>query len=883
MQGEFVSWFKDLMRSEDAPSGRTPHPWQIELAVDPVCRDRLIRVPTGLGKTAGTVLAWLWNRVRRDDPAWPRRLVFCLPMRVLVEQTDAEIRGWLSRGGYGNVGVYRLMGGCDVGEWHLAPERPAVLIGTQDMLLSRALNRGYASPRARWPVEFGLLHQDALWVMDEVQLMDVGLATSAQLQAFRRAREREGSSLRPCRTWWMSATLQRRWMETADTRAFIGDLPQLSIDRGARVGGVWEVQKTRLPVEVRTDPAAIAERVVELHDKSHAGEHGRITLAIFNTVEFAVSVHAAIAKQRSDVELRLVHSRFRGHERKDWRTRFLERRHCSKGADRIIISTQVVEAGVDVSATTLVSELAPWPSLVQRFGRAARYGGKANVLVLDREVDEKGALPYAVEELNAARDEIERVNDVSQAALEDFEAGMNDAARATLYPYAPLHILTRRELEDLFDTTPDLMGADLDVSRFIRSGDERDVLVFWRDVPKDEQPPDDWQPGRDELCPVSFLRARDWLCVPRSERLKEACRAWVWSYLKGAWQRATRRDLIPGRTVLVERGFGGYHDDHDAPDPRPRGFTGERRDVPSAVPVSTTPAQIAEESEAREDLSAFPWKTVATHGREVGAEARRLAGSLAPSRADLLDLAGRWHDLGKAHAAFQACIRADASGRPARTDLAKAPDGAWLPLKQLYRIDESDQRRGFRHELASALALFGVLRRCHPEHPALLGAHRELFMALGFDIAQSGEKPGPLEAEILALSAADFDLLVYLVASHHGKVRTSLHASPRDQDYPVRDGRGLPIRGVREGDRVPPTALCDGAGKVRTLPELGLTLAPATLGVSRVTGASWSERALGLLRRHGPFALAFLEALLRAADVNASRLRTPDPLLGGSA
>ena len=34
-------------------------------------------------------------------------------------------------------------------------------------------------------MEFGLLNRDALWVMDEVQLMDVGLATSAQLQAFR--------------------------------------------------------------------------------------------------------------------------------------------------------------------------------------------------------------------------------------------------------------------------------------------------------------------------------------------------------------------------------------------------------------------------------------------------------------------------------------------------------------------------------------------------------------------------------------------------------------------------------------------------------------------------------------------------------------------------
>ena len=74
------------------------------------------------------------------------------------------------------------MGGADAGGWHLYPEADAVLIGTQDMLLSRAMNRGYASPRARWPMEFGLLNQDALWVMDEVQLMD---AASQHRDSFR--------------------------------------------------------------------------------------------------------------------------------------------------------------------------------------------------------------------------------------------------------------------------------------------------------------------------------------------------------------------------------------------------------------------------------------------------------------------------------------------------------------------------------------------------------------------------------------------------------------------------------------------------------------------------------------------------------------------------
>lgn len=57
------------------------------------CQSRLIHIPTGLGKTAGVVLAWLWNRLQIRNqkseirnPDWPRRLVYCLPMRTLVEE-----------------------------------------------------------------------------------------------------------------------------------------------------------------------------------------------------------------------------------------------------------------------------------------------------------------------------------------------------------------------------------------------------------------------------------------------------------------------------------------------------------------------------------------------------------------------------------------------------------------------------------------------------------------------------------------------------------------------------------------------------------------------------------------------------------------------------
>jgi CRISPR-associated endonuclease/helicase Cas3 len=345
------------------------------------CLSQLIEVPTGLGKTAAVILAWIWNRVVLKRSEWPRRLLLTLPMRTLVEQTRDSARTWLSALGLTNeVGLHILMGGEYSGDWDLQPEKDAILIGTQDLLLSKALNRGYASSRAHWPMEFGLLNQDCLWVLDEVQLMDVGLATTAQLQAFRRDDGFEGKLIRPCVTWWMSATLQPDWLVSADTRPMVGELREtlVRIPTEERVGGPWTVSKPYALLPMK-DAKAWAAKAWETHLAGNAGEYGRITLLIANTVRTARELHAVLvglrgkAKEPTEkaVDLRLVHSRFRGMERAPWREEFLRREACNAKVDRIIVATQVVEAGVDISATTLFAELAPWASLVQRFGRAA--------------------------------------------------------------------------------------------------------------------------------------------------------------------------------------------------------------------------------------------------------------------------------------------------------------------------------------------------------------------------------------------------------------------------------------------------------------------------------------------------------------------------------
>ncbi|MDE2154977.1 MAG: DEAD/DEAH box helicase [Xanthomonadaceae bacterium] len=157
-----------------ATGKESPYPYQRLLATR-TWPDTL-NVPTGMGKTAAVTLAWLhkrgWLHDSRQAPIdmdTPRRLVWCLPMRVLVEQTEENIRDWLDKlgalgkAGEGKVSVHVLMGGADdLKTWAEFPEEDMILIGTQDMLLSRALMRGYGMSRYQWPIHFSLLHNDCL-------------------------------------------------------------------------------------------------------------------------------------------------------------------------------------------------------------------------------------------------------------------------------------------------------------------------------------------------------------------------------------------------------------------------------------------------------------------------------------------------------------------------------------------------------------------------------------------------------------------------------------------------------------------------------------------------------------------------------------------------
>ncbi|MCA9627048.1 MAG: CRISPR-associated endonuclease Cas3'', partial [Myxococcales bacterium] len=396
-----------------------------------------------------------------------------------------------------------------------------------------------------------------------------------------------------------------------------------------------------------------------------------------------------------------------------------------------------------------------------------------------------------------------------------------------------------------------------------------------------EGPPSaDLQPHRSELCSVPVERARAWLLGSPND--PGAIAAFVWDYVSGSWVRLRYGSLYPGQTILVGAAAGGYDVD--------TGFTGVSAKRGSVVPTLAHPPELTSETRAdlasaRDDVSVYPYKTIATHGQEAATVARTLGRDLGlPTDViETLVIAAALHDIGKSHPAFQYACSADKRDPQVRDrqDLAKAPNEVWRRGVDLFSPPGALKRRGFRHELVSVLMLFEWLRQTDPMHDALLGPHVALIEAGLLSAppdAQDVERaPFPLAG---ALDAAHFDLVAYLICAHHGKIRGVWSSTPQDQEVVVRDPSASPLRGVFSGDRVPSVVVGVSDELEETAPGMELSLELAEMGLSARYGRSWTDRVMSLVTDWGPTTLAYLEALIRVADTRASRLATVDARLG---
>lgn len=791
-----------------AATSYCPYVWQIEAALEGL--PEILPIPTGLGKTDGSVLAWAWRQFARKDGE-PLHLVYCLPMRSLVRQTTERLKAYFAKlkewNGLIDIPVHQLIGGDADETWAAMPDRPWVLVGTQDMLLSRALNRGYGMSRFDWPVHFGLLNQDCHWIVDEVQLMGPGLWTTAQLDWMRRKRF---PGLKPCRTTWMSATIGAQFLQTTDRKKdgcnavepFDPDLESDSNEALRLRRAAFRAVELHRPATGK-NAKPLAEQIASEAVAAHLP--GSLTLIVCNTVKTAQAIFQELAAD--DIPKILLTSRFRAGDRREAEEilrAFEARRGTSltgrtEGNDPglICVSTQVVEAGLDVSAYRLWTEHAPWPSLIQRLGRLNRDGkdNEARAIVWKvtpedkrkREgedwvgpyrkvaLDQASLLLKVLAPLSEQKTAVEALAELKRRIPKELAAAL--AISSEPCPRA-------LDVYGLFSTEPDLYGGFTDVSRFVRNADpDADVFVFWRDWPGNNPPAGDALDGPPidpniETCQVALWGLQKFL--------KDAhARAWLWDDRAERWDATSTHDLKPGMTVMLRGALGGYSQTF--------GWTGLTSNRLNGLLPPGRGRALRDDGHAETSY----WSSLMSHLADARGEAERLCDALGLQgqiRKAIIEAAGL-HDVGKAHpdwrgavprgsplhdevvAKFPTVLRVEAQSGDEKTVQAaveqklahaSALSNETLDDSKFVRLRWALTRKLDHDALESIRALPGVRWARHRAfRPGFQGKgmRHEAASALTMwrQYRTSNETPYPA-------------LAVYLTAAHHGKVRTVLRA-----------------------------------------------------------------------------------------------------------
>jgi CRISPR-associated endonuclease/helicase Cas3 len=399
----------------EALTGNPPFPWQQSLyddwfaqgVIPPSCN-----LPTGLGKTS-VIPIWLIALANNPGKV-PRRLVYVVNRRTVVDQATAEtekIRDRLLKAPADSVlaelaeslkslaadpsddplAISTLRGQfADNGQWRADPARPAVVVGTVDMIGSRLLFSGYGLSHRTRPLHAGFLGQDSLIVHDEAHL-------EPAFQELLESIVKEQTTGRTPDKWPLQV------MElTATSRS--GGQKQFGLTDKDRK---HPVVKKRLDAEKAItfhcieDEKKTADQVANLA-LQHA-DSGQAILVFLRKLDDVEKVAEVLRKTKvPDSQIERLTGTLRGKERDELVTSSVFQRFLpanKNGAESVtaegtvyLLCTSAGEVGVNISADHLVCDLTPFDSMAQRFGRVNRFGdGSARIdVVHPLEFNEEG-------------------------------------------------------------------------------------------------------------------------------------------------------------------------------------------------------------------------------------------------------------------------------------------------------------------------------------------------------------------------------------------------------------------------------------------------------------------------------------------------------------
>jgi CRISPR-associated endonuclease/helicase Cas3 len=342
-------------------------------------RSFILQAPTGAGKTRAALepffAAW-----EQGHPTFPRKCLYVVPRRVLASQFYRD---------YKAAAEQRCPGikvKIQTGEQADDPKLNADLIFcTIDQFLSSYLTMPYGLPRRIANVNAGAL-VGAYIVMDEFHLHDPSPTLPTALHALRRL-----SKVAPVllMTATFSADMLQQlagWLNADSECLTRAEITAIDTDNGRRAARerIWYA------CEAQLSAASVLQ------------QHGNRSIALCNTVARAQQLFRDLRdlckKEKPDAQVILLHSRFLKEHRAEDVEKVISL--FGKDADRtqgsyILVATQVIEVGVDITCQALHTETAPASSLIQRAGRCARYPSeRGSVFVYPVGSAKNDLLPY---------------------------------------------------------------------------------------------------------------------------------------------------------------------------------------------------------------------------------------------------------------------------------------------------------------------------------------------------------------------------------------------------------------------------------------------------------------------------------------------------------
>jgi CRISPR-associated endonuclease/helicase Cas3 len=911
-----------------ALTGFKPMRWQERLYDEYLVQGELpsaVSISTGLGKTA-VMAIWmvaLAQQMEVGQAKLPRRLVYVVDRRAVVDQATqfaedlrenllkdhaAELRKALGLGKDQAFPISTLRGQfVDNREWLEDPSRPAIIVGTVDMIGSRLLFEGYGVSRKMRPYHAGLLGADTLVLLDEAHLVPPFEALLAEIAG---NVERYGPQTNELRQLLpklqllpLSATGHRKvaqpfMLKEQDFRS-PDDSVVLERLYAKKHLSLLELGDEKLEV-------ALAEQAWGLTQNTQKENNGDGMSTMLNPLRIIVYCNSRDVAEKTKSALdkkakkttaegrtELLVGARRVKERTDAEQRLRELGFLAgsneQTAPAFLVATSAGEVGIDLDADHMVCDLVAWERMVQRFGRVNRRGGEgrqANVIVIDegKPKPKKHEAPTADEQVRIRlyrgvndlfeklRDYNDSIIDVSSESLRrlnECASGDDNLSQvlADASSPAPLRPALNRALVDAWSMTslPEHTGRP-EVAPWLRGwvDEQPQTTVVWRQyLPAREKPAVNKKEIENffesaplhvsETLETESYRVFDWL-KKRAKKLiktrhdekglKKEDVAGILLKTDGSLLRVLKlSDLlgdtknkddkkcfdnierdIRGKTLVLDARFGGLQD-------------GLLKADASHVPVTTDDGSqwldpigikpvirfriFARDSESDVDIDndwheslrfALEHNTDGEVTRWLSIQKWRDTSNNEDDRAE-----GRPQALTE----HQAWVAERAKAIATRLGL---PGDYITMLATAARLHDEGKRaqrwqRAFRAERdAKRLGINEPLAKTRgPINQAVLGGYRHEFGSLPY--AQNNAAFSQLPNELQ-------DLVLHLIAAHHGYAR--------------------PLTATTGCEDAPPSMLEERAREV-------------------------ALRFARLQKIWGPWGLAWWEALLRAADVQASR------------